>query len=174
MHRLQWLFWEIFPFSRKRRPLCFVRPGELIIKTHDLAKKWRDDGVTIIGGFHSPIEQECLTILLRGKQPVIICAARSIEGMRLKEEHNKPMSEGRLLILSSSDKKERRITSETSCARNRLVAALADDIIIVHAAPDGKIEKLCKEAQGWDKAIFTIDSAYNQNLPSSGIKLCAI
>jgi predicted Rossmann fold nucleotide-binding protein DprA/Smf involved in DNA uptake len=32
-------------------------PGDLIIKTFDLAKKWRDDGVTVIGGFHSPMEQ---------------------------------------------------------------------------------------------------------------------
>jgi predicted Rossmann fold nucleotide-binding protein DprA/Smf involved in DNA uptake len=45
-------------------------PGDLIIKTYDLAKKCRDDGITVIGGFHSPMEQECLTMLLRGKQPV--------------------------------------------------------------------------------------------------------
>jgi len=43
----------------------------------------RDDGVTVISGFHTPVEKECLRILLRGSQPVIICPARSIEGMRI-------------------------------------------------------------------------------------------
>jgi len=31
------------------------------------ARRMRDEGVTVISGFHSPIEKECLRILLRGK-----------------------------------------------------------------------------------------------------------
>jgi len=145
-------------------------PGDLIIKTYDLAKKWRDDGVTVLGGFHSPVEQECLTILLRGKQPVILCPARSIEGMRIKEEYKGPIEEGRLLIVSASDKKERRITSETSQLRNRFVAAIADEIIIAHAEPSGKTEQLCREAQTWAKNIYTINSEYNWNLIALGFR----
>ena len=65
---------------------CSVKcPGNLILQTYDLAQHLRDDGVTVISGFHSPIERECLNILLRGKQSVIICPARSIEGMRIKK-----------------------------------------------------------------------------------------
>jgi len=139
-------------------------PGDLIIKTYDLAKKWRDDGVTVIGGFHSPVEQECLTILLRGKQPVIVCPARSIEGMRIKEEYKGPIEEGRIVIVSASDKKERRITSETSQARNRLVAAMADEIIIAHAEPSSKTEQLFQQAFAWGKPVFTFNSKYNDNL----------
>ena len=30
-------------------------------------------GVPMIGGFHTPMEQECLEVLLRGQQPVVIC-----------------------------------------------------------------------------------------------------
>jgi len=56
-------------------------PGDIILKTFDLAQHLRDQGVTVIGGFHSPMEQECLRILLRGKQPVVWCPARSIERM---------------------------------------------------------------------------------------------
>ena len=139
-------------------------PGDLIIKTYDLAKKWRDDGVTVIGGFHSPIEQECLTILLRGKQPVIVCPARSIEGMRIKEEYKKPLEEDRLLLVSALDKKERRITSETSQVRNRFVAAMADEIVIAHAEPSSKTEQLFLEAFTWGKSMFTFSSKYNDNL----------
>lgn len=138
-------------------------PGDLIIKTYDLAKKWRDDGVTVIGGFHSPIEQECLTILLRGKQPVIVCPARSIEGMRIKEEYKKPLEEDRLLIASSLAGKERRITSETSQVRNRFVAALADNIMIAHAEPSSKTELLLKQAIAWGIPVYTFNSKYNDN-----------
>ena len=44
-------------------------PGDLILQTYDLAQCLRQSGVTVIGGFHSPMERECLTILLRGTQP---------------------------------------------------------------------------------------------------------
>jgi len=143
-------------------------PGELIIKTYDLAKKWSDDGVAIIGGFHSPMERECLTILLRGKQPVILCPARSIEGMRVKEEQRKPLEEGRLLLLSSFPAKDRRVTTDTALMRNRFVAALCDDILVSHAAPEGKTEKFCSDILSWGKPATTLDSPLNENLIRSG------
>ena len=50
---------------------CSVRcPGNLIVKTYDLAKRLRSSGVTVISGYHSPMEQECLRILLRSKRTV--------------------------------------------------------------------------------------------------------
>ena len=57
-------------------------------------KELRVSDITVISGFHSPMERECLNILLRGKQSVIICPARSIEGMRIKSEYKKPLEEG--------------------------------------------------------------------------------
>ncbi len=63
---------------------CSVRcPGDLILKTYDLARTLRDAGVPVIGGFHSPMEKECLRLLLRGQQPVVVCPARNIENMRV-------------------------------------------------------------------------------------------
>lgn len=157
--------------NRKTGFFCSSKcPGDLIIKTYDLAKKWRDDGVTVIGGFHSPMEQECLNILLRGKQPVIICPARSIEGMRVKEKYGKPLNEGRLLIVSPFAKKKGRITAETSVARNYFVAALADEIFISHAAPGGKTEQFCREINAWGKGITTLDGPANAHLVSLGIR----
>ncbi len=87
-------------------------PGSIILKTYDLMKELRESGVTVISGFHSPMEQECLNILLKGKQPVIICPARNIAGMRIKPEYTKPLDEGRLLILSPFSEKEKRISAE--------------------------------------------------------------
>ena len=58
---------------------CSVRcPGRVILDTYDLAKRFRDEGITVIGGFHSPMEQECLRILLRSPHPIIWCLARGM------------------------------------------------------------------------------------------------
>jgi len=53
-------------------------PGKAILTTHDQAAKWRDTGRCVISGFHSSVEKECLRILLRGSQPIIICPARAV------------------------------------------------------------------------------------------------
>ena len=45
--------------------------GDLIVKSYDIAQTLRDAGMTVISGFHSPMERECLTILLRGTQPEV-------------------------------------------------------------------------------------------------------
>src|SRR5260370_32808677 len=58
---------------------CSIKcPGNVILGTYDLIRALRDAGIPMIGGFHSPMEKECLTLLLRGKQPVIACPARGI------------------------------------------------------------------------------------------------
>ena len=145
-------------------------PGDLIIKTYDLAKKWRDDGVTVIGGFHSPMEQECLTILLRGKQPVILCPARSIEGIRIRAAYGKPLEEGRLLLLSPFPQKDRRVTVALSLARNRFVAVLASDIFVAHAAPGGKTEQFCRDVLSWGKQLRTHRVDINANLIAFGVQ----
>ncbi len=66
---------------------CSVKcPGDLILQTYDLARALRDAGVPVIGGFHTPIGKDCLDLLLRGKQPIVICPAREIGNMRLGKD----------------------------------------------------------------------------------------
>lgn len=56
--------------ERRLALFCSVKcPGDLILKTYDAARELRDASVTIIGGFHSPMEKECLALSLRGRQP---------------------------------------------------------------------------------------------------------
>ena len=75
---------------------CSARcPGSAILAAYDQAAIWRDSGRCIISGFHSPVEKECLQILLRGKQPIIICPARALP-KRLPPEWQKPLADGRL------------------------------------------------------------------------------
>ena len=58
-------------------------PGDLILKAYDLARTMRDAGVPVIGGFQTPMVKECLRLLLRGSQPVVICPARGIDNMQV-------------------------------------------------------------------------------------------
>jgi len=80
-------------------------------------------GRCVISGFHSPVEKECLRILLRGPQPIIICPARSLENLRLPADWKDAMAAGRLLILSCFPAAQRRATAELAARRNEFVAA---------------------------------------------------
>jgi len=119
---------------------CSARcPGSVILRAYDQAARWRDTKRCVISGFHSPVEKECLRILLRGEPPVIICPARAIL-RRIAPEWRRPLEDGRLLILSFFSDKETRITAELAARRNELVAALADDVFVAHATPGGQLD----------------------------------
>lgn len=150
---------------------CSVKcPGDLILQTYEFAQHLRDAGVTAIGGFHSPMERECLAILLRGTQPIIICPARSIDGMRLRGEYRKPLEEGRLLFLSPFHEKRRRISVEMAIIRNCFVAAITDAIFVAYAAPDSKTQQFCRDVLAWGKPVYTWESDANANIIALGAK----
>lgn len=129
--------------ERKVGLFCSVRcPGDAILRAYDAAREFRDAGETVISGFHSPVEKECLRILLRGKQPTIICLARAMEKLRLPAAWRPALEEGRLLVLSPFEKRPRRPTTESSHQRNELVAALSDEALIIHAEPGGSVERI--------------------------------
>jgi predicted Rossmann fold nucleotide-binding protein DprA/Smf involved in DNA uptake len=137
---------------------CSARcPGDLILKAYDLAKKLRDDGVTVISGFHSPVEKECLRILLRGKQPIIICPARSLTNLRVPGDWKRPLESGRLLLLSPFSAKHRRVTADLAKRRNEVVAAIADRVCFIHVSPGGELEALREQVRQRGKTLVDAD-----------------
>ncbi len=146
-------------------------PAALILRAHDLADQLRQQGRTVISGFHSPVERECLTTLLRGTQPLILCPARSIERWRIPLEYREPLQEGRLLLLSPFSPTQRRVTEETALTRNLVAAALAETVLIIHAAPGSKTEAFCRELVRWGKPLRTFDSPHNANLVEMGAEV---
>src|SRR5215204_6303652 len=116
---------------------CSVQcPGRLVNETYVLAQRLRDAGIAVIGGFHSPMERECLRLLLTGSQPVIICPARDIHDYRVPGEWRVGIEAGRILVVSPFGLDEHRVTSELARRRNRFVAALASEVFIAYAAPE--------------------------------------
>ncbi|HEX4138302.1 MAG TPA: DNA-processing protein DprA [Bryobacteraceae bacterium] len=166
-------FWAAGPLDILDRPrtgfFCSSQcPGAVILKAFDAVTAMRTESQIVIGGFHSPMEWECLSILLRGSQPVIWVPARSIPGMRLKPELAPAFNAGRLLILSPFHAKNRRITVGLAEERNRFVTALADHIFVAHAAPASRTLALCLELLRRNKPVFTVDDPSNQRLLECG------
>ncbi|MEW6186879.1 MAG: hypothetical protein AB1585_14185 [Thermodesulfobacteriota bacterium] len=129
---------------------CSVRTsGEAILQVHDMARRLRDEGKTVISGFHSPIEKECLSILLRGQQPIIICPARAIEGMRIPVECRPAFDAGRILYLSPFTEKPRRVDRDSALYRNEIVAALADSVYLAHVQPGGDTANILLLLKKW-------------------------
>lgn len=150
---------------------CSVRcPGRLILQAYDVALELRAAGRTVVGGFHTPMEKECLALLLRGTQPVVVCPARSIKGMRTPREYEAPLAEGRLLLLSPFEEGRRRVTAGAAEERNRFVAALADEVLVAYAEPGGRTERLCREVLGRGKPLWTLDAPENARLIALGAR----
>jgi len=136
-------------------------PGDVILHAYDLARGLRDAEVPVIGGFHSPMEQECLEILLRGRQPVVVCPARGIESMRIPTAWRKPIDEGRLVLLSPFPASYRRPTMPLAEQRNQLVADVAQVVFVVHAAPESKTAVFCRRLGEKGKPVWTFDGMTN-------------
>lgn len=148
---------------------CSVRcPGKLILQTYDLMQALRAAGVTVISGFHSPMEKECLNLLLRGSQPVIVCPARGIEEMRVQAEWRPSIERGRLLVLSPFPNGPKRMDSALAARRNEVVAALAHEVFISYAAPGGATEALARQVLGWGKPVLTFQAEENRGLIELG------
>ena len=124
--------------------------------------------VTLISGFQSPMEREFLHLLLRGTAAAVVCPARGLGAMRLPRDWNVAVAGGRLLLLSFFDDALRRPTAAVASRRNAYVAALGDSLLVAHAEPGGKTERLCRDALAHGKQVYTLDSPDNAHLLALG------
>jgi len=173
VHELYPRLWAIGSVEILDNPLlgffCSVKcRGEVILRVYDLARNLRGAGVTVIGGFHSPLEKDCLDPLMRGTQPIVICPARSIKNMRIPSAWKEPLTQGRLLILSPFESKYRRVTATLAEERNRLVMALSDKVFVAYATTGGKTEQLCQQILDTGKPLYTLDLKENEHLMKAG------
>ena len=143
-------------------------PGSLILPALDHVRTLRDTGKTVIGGFHSHMEKECLNLLFRGTQPIIICPARAIHNMRIPDVWKKPLSENRLLIVSPFEESHKRVTAKLANQRNDFAATLSDEIFIIHAASDAGTFDLAVKAIKAGKKTYTINDTGNRELIRAG------
>ncbi|MEI6646421.1 MAG: DNA-processing protein DprA [bacterium] len=152
---------------------CSVKcPGKLILDTYDLAKHFRSEGITVISGFHSPMEQECLRILIRSPHPTVWCLARGMYRQIPKTpvDCQSAVAEGRLVMATPFSDTVTHITKETAMQRNRLVAELSTAIVVAHAALGSKMENFCHELLAMGKPLYTFDHPDNKGLIAAGAR----
>jgi predicted Rossmann fold nucleotide-binding protein DprA/Smf involved in DNA uptake len=148
---------------------CSARcPGSLILKFYDALRALRDEGQTIISGFHSPLEQEGLLTLMQGQGGIVICPARSIDTMRVPVAWQQVLSDKRLLVLSPFAAHEERITARLATRRNEFVVAIADRVFIVYAEPSGRTAKLARTILERGTRLLTLPAPENKRLLDAG------
>lgn len=147
---------------------CSVKsPGKLILEAYDLCQRLREQGITVGGGFHSPMEQECMRILLKSRNHVVWCLARGLR-KRPSPEFKKSIADARLLMVTPFAQTVRRQTEVTCIKRNRVVAEMSLAVLVVHAAPGSKIAALCRELLVTGKPVYTFAHPANEAIIEAG------
>ena len=59
---------------------------------------------------------------------------------KIEPEFQKPLEQGRLLIITPFDKKVKRVTEQTAATRNKMMIELADNITVGYASIGGQLE----------------------------------
>jgi predicted Rossmann fold nucleotide-binding protein DprA/Smf involved in DNA uptake len=135
---------------RKLSLFCSVHcPVHVLQAAAGVVHELRNDDVAVVSGFHSPVEKECLRVLLEDNVPALVAFARGLERIRIPSAWRRPLKEGRLLVISSFDDLPRSPTRKSSRQRNELIAAMSDEVLILHAEPGGNIERLTRMIDRW-------------------------
>jgi predicted Rossmann fold nucleotide-binding protein DprA/Smf involved in DNA uptake len=155
-----------------RQPLtalfCSTKcPGQVILDAFDRIAQLRDAGRAVISGFHTPVEKECLRILLRGASPIVLCPARSLDRLRVPPDWKPALDAGRILLVSPFASGTTRMTAELAQRRNEFVTALATEILILHATLGGRLETLVRQLEQSGRRVRRFDKASTEESATS-------
>jgi len=143
-------------------------PDDIFLRAHKFAQAFQNARVPVVSGFHSPIEKECLRLLLSSHHPIIHCPARSLYKFRLSDDQRAAIAAQKLLLLSPFTEKQKRITATLADKRNQFVSAIARGIFISYANPGGKTEAFAKHLVQQGKTVITFNHHSTQNLCAIG------
>jgi predicted Rossmann fold nucleotide-binding protein DprA/Smf involved in DNA uptake len=121
-----------------------------------------------ISGWHSPLEQEALRIIVAQGASIIFCVAKSLNRFVPPVEIKHRVSQGGALLLTHCSPKAKRISREASIRRNELIVGLAK-VLLVLSAPDGSASlKLANSALRRGRSVLTIEHRMNNELLAAG------
>jgi predicted Rossmann fold nucleotide-binding protein DprA/Smf involved in DNA uptake len=99
----------------------------------------------IISGFHSPLEQSVLEVMLTAGAPCVMVIARKLEQAHLPPAWLRAVQDGTAAIISMEDT-TRRLTAELAARRNDWVAEHAARIVVAYVSAEGN---LLRQARQW-------------------------
>jgi hypothetical protein len=127
-------------------------PGAAIRVGLDWALEQARNRKVIISGFHSPLEQSVLKIVLEAGSLAVVMLARPVEGAKLPTAWYTSIDSGRLAIVGPIAGSGR-LTEDLASDRNDAVATLAQELVIAHTNQEGRLEK---QVQQWRCKNYTI------------------
>jgi predicted Rossmann fold nucleotide-binding protein DprA/Smf involved in DNA uptake len=121
-------------------------PAHILIKTLDRVPQWVAANRILVSGFHSPLEQQVLTSLLRRQGRAIKVLARGFGGKsanyRPAASEREALEAGQMLVLTPFPPAIARATRATALERNRLALTLASEIHAPHVAEGSPLAAL--------------------------------
>ena len=120
-------------------------PGSAIRAAMGWALEQAQKRQGVISGFHSPLEQSVLQLLLQAKSPVVALLARPVADARLPPGWQAALADGHMAVASMCDLPQR-LTREHARERNEQAARLSHTIVIAHASEGGE---LARQSASW-------------------------
>ncbi|HUE96537.1 MAG TPA: hypothetical protein VMN39_07745 [Longimicrobiaceae bacterium] len=159
----------------ERHPVALLSstrtPPDLVLPTLDVVREEAFSGTVFVGGFQSPIERDCLEILLLIGAPVVVCPARAIEAMRLPIEWQRRVERGEMLIVSEIHGSGcQRPTAALADRRNRTVVTCAGKVLIPAGAPGSRTYAAALRAIERGLGVYTFHHPANRDLVILGAR----
>jgi|SRR6185312_3829890 len=148
----QWLDEPMTAFFASRQ--C---PGVAIRATMDWAALQARERTVVVSGFHSPLEQSVLKVLIEARCPAVVVLTRPVEGARMPPDWAEPLAQARLAVVSTV-KAAKRLTDAGAAARNDQAAQLAARIVVAYASPGGALANLWLKWQGEGRQLMSLSS----------------
>ncbi|MBK5273703.1 MAG: hypothetical protein JJE30_01445 [Desulfuromonadales bacterium] len=128
-------------------------PGVAIRAAMNWAVEQARSKSPVISGFHSPLEQSVLEVMLTAGAPCVIVIARKLEPAHLPPGWLLAVQNGTTAVISMDDT-TRRLTAELAARRNDWVAEHAARIVVAHASAGGN---LLRQAMQWENKGCCVD-----------------
>ncbi|HEY3166774.1 MAG TPA: DNA-processing protein DprA [Candidatus Binatia bacterium] len=143
--------------------------SDLALETARLLKQLVSlEDAAFVSGWHSPLEEEALQILLAQEATVVLCVAKSLDRFIPSMGVESRVTDGKALLLTHCSTKAKRITRNASMRRNELIVELVKALLVL-SAPEGSASlSLAKSALRRGKFVLTPEHPMNKELLASG------
>ena len=109
----------------------------------------------VVSTFHSPLERDVLSILIKQKVPVIIMLPRRMY-RRIPEQFQQALAEGRILFISLSADNVIRVGKENAHKANLYALSLAQEVVFGCVNTGSNTEKIYHQALEKQPSKMTI------------------
>jgi predicted Rossmann fold nucleotide-binding protein DprA/Smf involved in DNA uptake len=140
-------------------------PGTVVWDSYHFFYALRDAGVTIAGGWHSPLEKGILDALIEGKVNVAFFAAKGLKGRGFHQKFKLLDKASRGLMISPFPDSVTKINgTERPRLRNELLAAISDVLLIPYIKPGGKLFHMLNAESAFLNKAFVLNHSENDKI----------